>query len=144
MTEEDMLSLSGKVWVPIPRISRKIPFGYYVSEEDPEVLIPNIFELEALEMAKKHKKNGFSYVKVAAWLSSVTGRPISHTGLMKRMQSDDRNRRKAETLANWARRTKEAIQKAKELDERLGNDTSVYDHALADLVRVSSHSGKTT
>lgn len=143
MREEDVLSLSGQVWVPLPRISRIIPYGYYPSEEDPEILEPNIFELEALEMAKKHRKAGYSWRKVARWLSATTGRHISDVGLQKRVESDARHRRKAQTLANWAKRAKEALEKAKAHDERVGNDTSIYDDALHDLIRdVASQPGR--
>jgi hypothetical protein len=135
MKEEDVLSLSGKVWVSIPRLSSVIPFGYAESPTDPHVLEPVIFELEALEVAKTHRKKGHSWRKLAAWLEATTGRHISDVGLKKRVESDARHRRKATTLANWARRAKDALQKAKEHDQKVGNDTSIYDDALRSLIR---------
>ena len=39
-------------WLSIPRISRTIPFGYEVYEEDKDVLIPIVEELEALEFLR--------------------------------------------------------------------------------------------
>ncbi len=135
MKEEDVLSLSGKVWVPIPKISRYIPFGYQENPDNPDVLEPIIFELEALEMAKKHRKKGYSWRVLARWLEATTGRKISDVGLQKRVESDSRHRSKAATLANWARRSKDALEKAKKHDERIGNDTSIYDDALRNLIR---------
>jgi hypothetical protein len=143
MKEEDVLSLSGKVFVPLPRISKIVPFGYKISDEDPKLLEPIIFELEALEMAKKHRKAGYSWRKLARWVTATTGRHISDVGLQKRVESDTRHRRKASTLANWAKRAKEALEAAKAHDERAGNDTSIYDDALRDLIRdVSSQPGR--
>ena len=141
--EEDVLNLSGKAWVPLPRLSRVVPFGYDPSEEDQDVLLPNIFELEALEQAKKYRKKGYSYNKIRNWLVDVTGREISAFGLQKRIDNDSRRRSKAQAIANWARSYKEALQKAKALDERLGNDTGDYDEALRDLYRVSTDRGTT-
>lgn len=143
MNEEDVLSLSGKVWVPLPRISHIVPFGYKISEEDDRVLEPIIFELEALEMARKYRKNGFSWRKLARWVTATTGRHISDVGLQKRLESDTRHRRKASTLANWANRAKKALEAAKAHDQRIGNDTSIYDDALKDLIRdVASTPGR--
>ena len=137
-TEEDVLSLSGKAWIPLPRISHTIPFGYKVRDDDPEVLDPIIFVLEALERAKEYRAKKYSYVKIAVWLSQVTGRTISAEGLRKRLEVDINRRRKAQTLANWARKYKEALQKAKEIDQRIGNDTSDYDDALKELIHIST------
>ena len=41
-------------WLMIPRISRTIPFGYKVHDQDEDVLVPIIEELEALELAKEY------------------------------------------------------------------------------------------
>ena len=70
-------------WVPIPRIARTIPFGYKQSEEDPDILDPIPVELDLLEKARKHV-NQYSYRQVANWLTSNSGRYISHVGLRKR------------------------------------------------------------
>ena len=71
---EDVLTLSGKDWVAVPRIARTVPFGYMVYEDDSEVLQPVILELEALQRAKKYRDQGYSLRVVAAWLEQVTGR----------------------------------------------------------------------
>jgi len=138
MNEEDMLNLSGKAWVPIPRIARTIPFGYYVSEKDPDTLVPNIFELEALEMAKKHRKKGHSFARLAPWLENITGRKISPEGLRKRVESDSRRRRKAQVIAQWARKYKEAIEKVKDFDQRTGESTIDYGELVNDAVYLSA------
>ena len=39
-------------WLMIPRISRTIPFGYKVHEDDEDILVPIIEELEALELVE--------------------------------------------------------------------------------------------
>ena len=138
MNEEEVLNLSGKAWIPLPRLSKTIPYGYKVREGDDEVLDPVIFELEALERAKIYRNKKHSYRKIAVWLSQVTGRPITSEGLRKRLDVDNNRRRKAQTLANWARKYKEALHKAKEIDERIGNDTSDYDDALKELIHIST------
>jgi len=140
MREEEVLNLSGKNWVPLPRLGRIVPYGYKVSETDPNVLEPVLFELEALEVAKEYRRKKYSYAKIAVWLSQVTGRSISAEGFRKRLEIDNKRRGKAQTLANWARKYKEALEKAKEVDERLGNDTSGYDAALREIIHISAHS----
>lgn len=119
-SEEDILNISGKAWKPLPRVARTIPFGYRVDENDPDLLMPVVFELEALEQAKKHLKNGFSLRVVAKWLSEVTGRSISHEGLSKRVEIDRRRGYKAATLKRWAKTIETALQKAQSLEERIG------------------------
>lgn len=120
LRQEDILNLSGKNWVPLPRVARVIPFGYEVSEEDPTMLVPVIFQLEALEQAKKHLKNGFSLRVVARWLSDVTGRYISHEGLNKRVDIERRRVKQASSLKKWAEAAETAIKKAKAVEQKLG------------------------
>jgi len=84
------------VWLEIPRISRTIPFGYEVYEEDQDVLIPIVEELEALELAKDYLTEG-SYRDVVRWLSDRTGRQLSHIGLRKRVQKEKQSKSKAAT-----------------------------------------------
>ena len=70
-------------WIQIPRIARTVPFGYKLNDEDPDLLDPIPFELEAIEMARKYVKQ-YSYREVANWLTKKTDRFISHVGLRKR------------------------------------------------------------
>lgn len=78
-------------WRKIPNTYKTIPFGYKVSEEDPEILEPIPSEMELLEEAKKHLKK-YSYRAVADWLSEASGRYISHMGLRKRLERDRKNK----------------------------------------------------
>ena len=104
-------------WLPIPRISRTIPFGYIVSPDDPDVLLPVDTELETLEKAKIHLRQ-YSYREVANWLSTQTDRYISHVGLRKRIK-DEQNRKKAASVKRqWAERYKKALEAAEKLEKQ--------------------------
>jgi len=126
-SEEDVLNLSGKEWKPLPKVARTIPFGYVLDENDKLMLNPVMFELEALEVAKKHLKNGHSLRKVATWLSGVTGRYISHHGLKKRVDIERRRNYQASSLKKWARAYKEALEKAKYAEDRNGGNTEALE-----------------
>ena len=106
-------------YVKIPRLSRTIPFGYTVDSEDDGWLQPVALELEALEKAKKYLKQ-YSSRQVAAWLTTVTGREISHVGLLKRIKSEQSQRRKSSTYRKLAEGYEKALKKAEEYEERLG------------------------
>jgi hypothetical protein len=75
--------------------------------------LPIEHELDALELAKRHLKQ-YSYRAVANWLSKETGRYISHMGLKKRIEVEQR-RKKAATikrkLAQWLQETLQEIEK---------------------------------
>ena len=77
------------------------------------MLLPVVHELEALELAKRHLKQ-YSYRAVAQWLSKQTGRYISHMGLKKRIEIEQR-RKSAATIkrkfAKWLEETLEEIEK---------------------------------
>jgi hypothetical protein len=105
----------------IPRIARTIPFGYKEDPDDSQLLLPIPLELRALEKAKQHLQQ-YSYREVANWLTKQTGRSISHVGLKKRIDSEQRNKRRASTLRYWAERYKTAIEKAEKLEStRIGS-----------------------
>ena len=106
-----------KVWAIVPRIARTIPFGYYPDPEDPDLLIPNVRELEALERAKRHIRRGYSYRETAIWLEEVTGRTISHTGLKKRIDNDRIRVNRLESLKLQAKRIEEQIRKTEKANE---------------------------
>lgn len=103
-------------WMRIPRISRTIPFGYKEDPDDPDILLPVAFELEALEKAKQHVRS-FSLREVANWLSEITGRYISNEGLRKRLASERTRQRRATSLKHWAERTKKIEEKIRQLEE---------------------------
>ena len=116
----DLKDEDEKEWVQIPRIARTIPFGYVINKEDSELLDPVPYELEALELARKHVKQ-FSYREVANWLTTKTGRNISHVGLRKRLMHEQQRKNKARTLKRWSEYAEKAIQKAKAIEEeRIG------------------------
>ena len=103
-------------WIQIPRIARTIPFGYVINKDDKELLAPIPYELEALELARKYIKQ-YSLRQVANWLTTKTGREISHIGLRKRLLHERQRKNKARTLKRWADYAEKAIQKAKAIEE---------------------------
>ena len=116
----DLKDEEQKEWIQIPRIARIIPFGYKVNETDKELLDPIPYELEALELARKYIKQ-YSLRQVANWLTTKTGREISHIGLRKRLLHERQRKNKARTLKRWADYAEKAIQKAKAIEEsRIG------------------------
>ena len=104
-------------WLMIPRISRTIPFGYEVHEDDEDILVPIIEELEALELAKEYLKE-YSYREVAGWLSDRTGREISHIGLRKRIQKEKQRKSKAATYKTWLKNYQKALEKLEEIESK--------------------------
>ena len=107
-------------WIQIPRIARTIPFGYVINKDDKELLDPIPYELEALELARKYIKQ-YSLRQVANWLTTKTGREISHIGLRKRLLHERQRKNKARTLKRWSEYATKAIEKAKAIEEsRIG------------------------
>lgn len=107
-------------FLPIPKIARTIPFGYKEDPDDDDILLPIPRELRALEKAKEYLQQ-YSYREVANWLTTQTGRSISHMGLKKRIANEQSNKRRSATLRQWAERYKTAIRKAEEIERtRLG------------------------
>ena len=103
-------------WVQIPRIARTVPFGYKVNEEDSDLLDPIPSELDLLEKARKYV-NQYSYREVSNWLSTNSGRYISHVGLRKRLGNEKQRKNQAASLRKWAEYAEKAIAKAKALEE---------------------------
>ena len=103
-------------WTPIPRIARTIPFGYVQDEQDPDLLQPVQNELDKLEMARDYLKQ-YSYREVANWLTTQTGRYISHVGLRKRVANERQRKDQARSIRKWAEYAEKAIAKAKALEE---------------------------
>ena len=113
----DLKDEDQKEWTQVPRISRIIPFRYKKNEEDPDVLDPIPFELEAIDMARKYV-NQYSYRQVANWITKKTGREISHVGLRKRLMHERQRKNQARTLRKWAEYAEKAIEKAKRFEEK--------------------------
>ena len=112
----DLKDEDEKELIQIPRIARTVPFGYKINEDDRELLDPIPYELEALELARRHVKQ-YSLRQVANWLTTKTGRQISHIGLRKRLLHERQRKNKARTLKRWADYAEKAIQKAKDIEE---------------------------
>ena len=112
----DLKDEDEKEWIQIPRIARTVPFGYKINEDDRELLDPIPYELEALELARRHVKQ-YSLRQVANWLTTKTGRQISHIGLRKRLLHERQRKNKARTLKRWSEYAKKAIEKAKAIEE---------------------------
>jgi len=132
--ELDSLSFTTKKWGVIPKLSPKVAFGYVEDPEDPSLLLPVVFELEALERAKHYLEQGHSLRKVSGWLSEKTGRKITHEGLKQRVLHDKLDERRAITLKRWAESLAAAVKKAKAYDQRFGNSTEWYDSLVSYLL----------
>jgi len=116
----DLKDEEQKEWIQIPRIARTVPFGYKINEDDKELLDPIPYELEAIELARKYIKQ-YSLRQVANWLTTKTGRQISHIGLRKRLLHERQRKNKARTLKRWSEYAQKAIEKAKAIEEsRIG------------------------
>ena len=112
----DLKDEDEKEWIQIPRIARTVPFGYKINEDDNELLDPIPYELEALQLARRYIKQ-YSLRQVANWLTTKTGRQISHIGLRKRLLHERQRKNKARTLKRWSEYAKKAIEKAKAIEE---------------------------
>lgn len=109
----------GEKWIPIPRVARTIPWGYDVDPEDPDLLIPNVEQLELLDKAKKYLHQ-YSLRNVAHWLTENSGRPISAEGLRKRVKQEKFRAREAAVRSYYERLYKKAAEKAQKIDQRVG------------------------
>lgn len=75
---------------PMRRTSSTIPFGYKLSK-DPHYLEPIPLELEELDHIKDLvKSKSLSLRDGAQWLTHSTGRYLSHAGLKKIIDKDER------------------------------------------------------
>lgn len=109
-----------KKWERVPRLTHQVPFGYEIDPEDNEWLKPIPKELELLELAKKHLKQ-YSYREVSAWLTTQSGRSISHMGLKKRVDIERKRKTVARIKRELAKRLQKAISHYETLEkERVG------------------------
>lgn len=106
-------------WKPIVRLGRTVPWGYDQDPEDENVLLPNVHQLELLEEGKKALKTNSLRV-VANWLTTQTGRKISHEGLKRRLSIERKRTNNAKSYRRFEEQAKKAAQKAKALEEGLG------------------------
>jgi hypothetical protein len=105
-----------KEWHVIVRTAHTVPFGYIVDPDNDKLLQPVPEELEALELAKKHLKQ-YSFREVAIWLTKQTGRSISHMGLKKRVDIEQRRKKAASIKRKLAKRLEETLAEIKKLEE---------------------------
>jgi len=110
-----------KNWERVPRLTkRSVPFGYNIDPADDSWLEPVPKELELLELAKKHLKQ-YSYREVSAWLTTQSGRSISHMGLKKRVDIERKRKTVARIKRELAKRLQKAISQYETLEkERVG------------------------
>lgn len=115
-------------WKPVVRIGRHIPFGYEQDPDDPDILLPIERELELLEQAKIYMRR-YSLRQVARWLSEESGRYISHEGLRKRVNIERSRKAQAAIYHQYARRAKEASEKAKRIEENRIGGRTIYENS---------------
>jgi len=109
-----------KLWERIPRTSRYIPFGYEVDPDKEDWLQPISKELELLQLAKKHLKS-YSYRQVSAWLTTQSGRSITHDGLKKRIDVERKRKRLTTIKRKFAERLQKTLREIEILEtERVG------------------------
>jgi len=70
-----------KIKIARRKNARVVPYGYEISDEDPEFLIQNEDHMELIKKAKKFIENNCSYRETAEWLSHNTGRKLTGMGL---------------------------------------------------------------
>lgn len=99
----------------LPHYRRKPPIGYKQREDDPNILDPIPFELEVLELAKRHVKK-YSYATVAKWMSEIIGKKINHDTLWRRIQLDKQKDKRARSFRKWAARYKKALLAAEKIE----------------------------
>ena len=73
--------MTEKIKIARRKNARVIPYGYEVSEEDPDFLIQNEEHMELIKKAKKFIENNCSYRETAEWLAHHTGRKLTGMGL---------------------------------------------------------------
>lgn len=129
---------NGYVFYPIVRVSRIVPFGYEPHPDDPDILLPVEKELLLLEEAKKHLKN-YSLRDVAAWLSTRSGRSISHVGLSNRVKAEQTQAKEFIDSKRLAKRFFQAYKKAKRIEaSRLGKRAPTDDEIKEELFSSTS------
>tara|TARA_R110000772_G_C13020132_1_gene410466 strand:+ start:139 stop:579 length:441 start_codon:yes stop_codon:yes gene_type:complete len=112
-----------KTWYPVVRVAaRAVPFGYEIDPDNEKLFMPIPHELEALLLAKKHLRQ-YSYREVANWLTTQTGRSISHVGLQKRIAIERRRKKASIIKRRLAKRLQETL---KEIDKLEKGVTGYY------------------
>jgi hypothetical protein len=111
-------------WKPVVRIGRHVPWGYDQDPDNQDILIPNVPQLELLEEGRIFMRRGYSLRQVAEWLSEETGRYISHVGLRKRIDTEERRRRALRNLRVYKKRLEQVLAAIDKLEnDRIGTNT---------------------
>ncbi len=103
-------------------------------------LYPKIFRQICLRYANGDKEKAKKYLKqypsreVAAWLNKVTGRYISHVGLLSRIKHEQYHQTKASTLRSWAAKYRKAIEEAERHEKRLGGKATRQARAVLNRI----------
>ena len=105
----------------------RIAYGYLVAPDDPCILIPDPEMTPIIRQALDHIDNGGSLRETAAWLTSQTGKSISHQGINEiwkaRRGVDPKNaREKRQKRERRARAPKTGPEKAKAKIARKASD----------------------
>lgn len=78
-------------WRTRPRLHHsRIPWGYCSEDKTSKVLTPLPEDLDALEFAKELLMRGRSTRECCGWLLKETGQKLSHTGLLRRIEADNK------------------------------------------------------
>jgi hypothetical protein len=117
-----------KEWHKVVRLgntNKGIPYGYKVCYDNDALLEPIPYELEALELAKRHLKQ-YSYADVCIWLEKQTGRPITQQALRRRVDIDLK-RKKATTAKRFlAQRLQKILKEIETLEKNRIGAYSTY------------------
>jgi len=104
-------------WEAIPKLAKVIPFGYRQDPSNPGWLLPIPLELEALKKAKKYLRQ-YSYRRVANWLTTTTGRPLTHSGLKSRIDIENKRKRAADIARKIAKEYAKALEELDKLENK--------------------------
>lgn len=124
---------------PIIKVGYWVPFGYREDPEDKNILRPITKELMLLEDAKKYLAKGFSLRDVALWLSTQSGRTISHQGLKVRVAQEKAKHREYTFSSNLAKQFAEAYKKARKLEATWAGEIEPSDSTIrAEILKIAS------
>ena len=108
-----------KVWTPVARRGSVVPWGYIQDEEDSYILQPVPEQLELLDLAKKYLKE-YSYREIAHWISTTSGRYISHVGLRQRIKIESKRETASRAAERLEKEAKEVAERARKIANTIG------------------------
>ena len=119
----------------IRRSSSTIPFGYALDEKNIELLTPIDDELKALDkVIPMIKDKTLSLREGSLWLEFETGRKLSHMGLKKRVEVEQRRKKTLAIKRKFAKWLQETLTEIEKLETRgvgayadpQGRDSTTY------------------